>query len=91
MLLKMLGMSMSILPNKLQLTINEIHFKLEKIYLISIFFIIILCTKNVLLNSNRPDPITEKPYTKAPEGEGCPRCGAHVYAAEQMLARGRVN
>ncbi|BES90878.1 muscle lim protein [Nesidiocoris tenuis] len=26
---------------------------------------------------------------KAPEGEGCPRCGGCVYAAEQMLARGR--
>lgn len=29
--------------------------------------------------------------SKAPEGEGCPRCGGHVYAAEQMLARGRVS
>ena len=28
--------------------------------------------------------------SQAPEGEGCPRCGGHVYAAEQMLARGRV-
>lgn len=28
---------------------------------------------------------------KAPEGEGCPRCGGCVYAAEQMLARGRVS
>ncbi|XP_044594294.1 muscle LIM protein Mlp84B isoform X3 [Cotesia glomerata] len=27
---------------------------------------------------------------KAPEGEGCPRCGGFVYAAEQMLARGRA-
>ncbi|KAG4074923.1 hypothetical protein HA402_009348 [Bradysia odoriphaga] len=27
---------------------------------------------------------------KAPEGEGCPRCGGCVYAAEQMLARGRT-
>ncbi|XP_031640038.1 muscle LIM protein Mlp84B-like isoform X2 [Contarinia nasturtii] len=26
---------------------------------------------------------------KAPEGQGCPRCGGWVYAAEQMLARGR--
>ncbi|XP_059468815.1 muscle LIM protein 1-like isoform X3 [Neocloeon triangulifer] len=26
---------------------------------------------------------------KAAEGEGCPRCGCIVYAAEQMLARGR--
>lgn len=28
---------------------------------------------------------------KAPEGQGCPRCGGFVYAAEQMLARGRVS
>lgn len=28
---------------------------------------------------------------KAPEGQGCPRCGGWVYAAEQMLARGRVS
>ncbi|KAK9498199.1 hypothetical protein O3M35_004066 [Rhynocoris fuscipes] len=27
---------------------------------------------------------------KAPEGEGCPRCGGYVYAAEQMLARARA-
>lgn len=32
-----------------------------------------------------------KPMSKAPEGEGCPRCGGFVYAAEQMLARGRVS
>ncbi|XP_069680622.1 muscle LIM protein Mlp84B isoform X4 [Periplaneta americana] len=30
-----------------------------------------------------------KAIAKAPEGEGCPRCGGYVYAAEQMLARGR--
>ncbi|XP_058175331.1 muscle LIM protein Mlp84B-like isoform X1 [Anopheles ziemanni] len=30
-----------------------------------------------------------KPMSKAPEGEGCPRCGGFVYMAEQMLARGR--
>ena len=28
---------------------------------------------------------------RAPEGQGCPRCGGFVYAAEQMLARGRVS
>lgn len=27
---------------------------------------------------------------KAPPGKGCPRCGGFVYAAEQMLARGKV-
>ena len=29
--------------------------------------------------------------TKAPEGEGCPRCGFAVYAAEQMISKGKVN
>lgn len=34
----------------------------------------------------------ESRYTaKAPEGEGCPRCGGVVYMAEQMLAKGRVS
>ena len=28
---------------------------------------------------------------RAPEGEGCPRCGGYVYMAEQKLARGRVS
>lgn len=28
---------------------------------------------------------------KAPEGEGCPRCGGFVYMAEQMLAKGKVS
>lgn len=28
---------------------------------------------------------------RAPPGEGCPRCGGYVYAAEQMLARGKVS
>lgn len=32
-----------------------------------------------------------KAIAKAPEGEGCPRCGGYVYAAEQMLALGRVS
>jgi LIM domain len=26
---------------------------------------------------------------KAPEGEGCPRCGGAVFAAEMMLSKGR--
>lgn len=36
-------------------------------------------------------PLLAKAIAKAPPGEGCPRCGGYVYAAEQMLARGRVN
>lgn len=35
-------------------------------------------------------PMQAKAIAKAPDGEGCPRCGGFVYAAEQMLARGRV-
>ncbi|XP_037806961.1 muscle LIM protein Mlp84B isoform X1 [Lucilia sericata] len=37
-------------------------------------------------NGARLEP---KKIAKAPEGMGCPRCGGYVYAAEQMLARGR--
>lgn len=36
-------------------------------------------------------PLLPRAIAKAPEGEGCPRCGGYVYAAEQMLARGRVS
>ncbi|KAL5288122.1 CSRP1 family protein [Megaselia abdita] len=38
-------------------------------------------------NGARLEP---RAIAKAPEGEGCPRCGGFVYAAEQMLARGRM-
>lgn len=41
-----------------------------------------------LRNGARLEP---KKIAKAPEGQGCPRCGGYVYAAEQMLARGRVS
>jgi hypothetical protein len=27
---------------------------------------------------------------KAPEGQGCPRCGGSVFAAELMLSKGQV-
>ncbi|XP_066600576.1 muscle LIM protein Mlp84B [Prorops nasuta] len=33
--------------------------------------------------------LESRAIAKAPEGEGCPRCGGYVYAAEQMLARGK--
>lgn len=36
-------------------------------------------------------PLLPRAIAKAPEGQGCPRCGGFVYAAEQMLARGRVS
>jgi hypothetical protein len=34
-----------------------------------------------------------KPTTglKAPKGQGCPRCGFLVYAAEQMISKNRVS
>lgn len=34
-----------------------------------------------------------KPYKapKAQPGEGCPRCGGKVFAAEEMLAKGKVS
>ncbi|QQP48753.1 Muscle LIM protein Mlp84B, partial [Caligus rogercresseyi] len=27
---------------------------------------------------------------QAPEGEGCPRCGAYVYHADQVFSKGRA-
>lgn len=35
--------------------------------------------------------LESRSIAKAPPGEGCPRCGGYVYAAEQMLARGKVS
>ena len=35
-------------------------------------------------------PQEPRAIAKAPEGQGCPRCGGFVYAAEQMLAKSRV-
>lgn len=37
----------------------------------------------------RQAPLESRAIAKAPEGEGCPRCGGYVYAAEQMLALGK--
>lgn len=36
-------------------------------------------------------PTESKMGTKAAEGEGCPRCGFFVYAAEQMISKTRVS
>ncbi len=33
--------------------------------------------------------VSDTASIKAPEGEGCPRCGGAVFAAEMMLSRGR--
>jgi len=37
-----------------------------------------------------PTPADLKPGLKAAEGEGCPRCGYAVYAAEQMICRNKM-
>ena len=36
-------------------------------------------------------PAPPKEQVKAPDGEGCPRCGLYVYAAEKMLGRENVS
>ena len=36
-------------------------------------------------------PLEPRAIARAPAGEGCPRCGGYVYAAEQMLALGKVS
>jgi hypothetical protein len=43
---------------------------------------------SLLVNHAVQEP---KAIAQAPKGEGCPRCGGYVYAAEQMLALGRVS
>lgn len=49
-------------------------------------------THNLFSFSSEVKIIKEvRPFAQAPSGEGCPRCGGFVYAAEQMLARGRVS
>lgn len=64
---------------------------IRQVYYETIGYLILIISSFFFGNiSNRPEPASEKPYAKAPEGEGCPRCGGFVYAAEQMLARGKV-
>jgi hypothetical protein len=46
----------------------------------------------VLLFSEAPrTTVIDTAVIKAPAGQGCPRCGGVVYAAEQVLAKGRVS
>lgn len=49
---------------------------------------VLLCWVSEVRNGAKLEP---RAIAKAPEGQGCPRCGGYVYAAEQMLARGRVS
>lgn len=36
-------------------------------------------------------PVIDTTSIKAKPGQGCPRCGGKVFAAEQMLAKGSVS
>lgn len=36
-------------------------------------------------------PVVDTTSIKAKPGQGCPRCGGVVFAAEQMLAKGSVS
>ncbi|XP_021913746.1 muscle LIM protein Mlp84B-like isoform X7 [Zootermopsis nevadensis] len=51
---------------------------------------IIGLTSDVLDESEAPrTTVIDTAVIKAPAGQGCPRCGGVVYAAEQVLAKGR--
>lgn len=43
------------------------------------------------ISSSRPFYNPDTTSIKAAEGEGCPRCGGKVFAAEQQLAKGTVS
>lgn len=43
------------------------------------------------LSSFRPYYNPDTTAIKAPPGQGCPRCGGMVFAAEQQLAKGTVS
>lgn len=55
---------------------------------IPISCVFFFCPSSDVRNGAKLEP---RVIAKAPEGQGCPRCGGFVYAAEQMLARGRVS
>lgn len=42
------------------------------------------------VNTSRA-PVVDTTSIKAKPGQGCPRCGGKVFAAEQMLAKGSVS
>lgn len=42
------------------------------------------------VNTSRA-PVIDTTSIKAKPGQGCPRCGGKVFAAEQMLAKGSVS
>lgn len=53
--------------------------------------LIFLCTSSEEeISANRPYYNPDTTTIKAKSGEGCPRCGGKVFAAEQQLAKGTV-
>jgi DNA-directed RNA polymerase subunit RPC12/RpoP len=40
--------------------------------------------------AERPFGVNNTTSIKAPDGQGCPRCGGAVFAAEQQLAKGTM-
>lgn len=42
------------------------------------------------ISASRPFYNPDTTSIKAAKGEGCPRCGGKVFAAEQQLAKGTV-
>lgn len=43
------------------------------------------------ISASRPYYNPDTTSIKAPKGQGCPRCGGMVFAAEQQLAKGTVS
>lgn len=43
------------------------------------------------ISQSRPYYNPDTTSIKAPPGQGCPRCGGAVFAAEQQLAKGTVS
>ena len=53
-------------------------------------FVIFLHYREEEISSFRPYYNPDTTSIKAPAGQGCPRCGGAVFAAEQQLAKGTV-
>lgn len=53
-------------------------------------FEILSCSEDEI-SATRPFYNPDTTSIKAPPGQGCPRCGGMVFAAEQQLAKGTVS
>lgn len=51
---------------------------------------VILLNREEEISMGRPFYNPNTTSLMAPEGQGCPRCGGMVFAAEQQLAKGTV-